>query len=163
MIIILTGPAASGKNTISHIVYQKRTKCIVIDVDVLRHMIIPHKAPWDGKEGKNQQKLGVENACSRAINFENNGSDVLILDVLQNDTAQLYQELLKDYQLKIVLLMPSFEEAHKRFMARDHSITEEEFRLVYKWQQELTVYDEKIDNTNMTAEECAEKLNILRN
>src|SRR3989344_5966538 len=162
MILILTGPPAAGKNTVSDILSKKRERCGIIDVDVIRHMLVkPHKAPWDGEEGKRQQKLGVENACYLAKNFGKDGSDVVILDVLQNDTAQFYKELLKDRQMKIILLIPSFEEEHKRFMAREHSITEEEFKLVYKWEEELTIYDEKMDNTGFAAEECAEKLNEL--
>lgn len=157
---ILTGPAASGKNTISQAFAEKRNKCAVIDVDIVRWFYRqPHKAPWDGEEGKEQQKFGVENACLLAKNFVNNNVDVVILDVVVNETAKIYKELLPE--AKIVLLLLSYEETLKRFQERPHTITQEEFNLVYQWQKELTVFDEKIDNTQMNVEETAERLNEL--
>lgn len=69
-ILILTGPAGAGKNTIASLLTKQRTKCVVIDVDVVRWMVAqPHKAPWNGEEGVKQQELGVENACLLAKNF----------------------------------------------------------------------------------------------
>ena len=55
----------------------------------------PHKAPWDGEEGKSQQILGVENACLLAKNFIKNKIDVVILDVITDETANLYKSLIK--------------------------------------------------------------------
>ena|SRR3989344_990438 len=159
-IIILTGPAASGKNTIAKILAQKREKCAVIDVDTVRQMYIqPHKAPWDGQEGKYQQILGVENACLLAKNFTKNKIDVLILDVVTDETANLYKKNLGE--VKIILLMPSYEEAQKRFKDRPHTISDEEFTMLYKWEEDLTVFNEKIDNTALSAVETAEKVNLL--
>ena len=161
-ILILTGPAACGKNTIAPFIAKEREKCSIINVDMIRQILVnPHKGPWEGEEGKKQQLLGVENACLLAKNFVNYGVDVIILDVLQDDTAHLYKKLLQDYLVTIVLLLPSYEETKIRFEQRYHTITVVEFNLVYKWQEELTIYDKKIDNSNMPAKECAEKLNFL--
>lgn len=158
-VIILTGPAGAGKNTVGHIIAQKREKCAVINVDDVRQMLVkPHKAPWK-EEGKAQQKLGVRNACLLAKNFVKNGIDVIILDVVVDETAKIYRKILPE--TKIILLMPSFEEAHRRFAERPHSISEEELKIVYEWQEKLTVYDEKIDNSSLSAEETAEKINQL--
>lgn len=159
-ILILTGPAASGKNTISHLLSKKSEKCSVIDVDLVRSFYKhPHYAPWDGEEGKTQQLLGVSNACLLANEYLKNGIDVVILDVVVNNTAKLYRELLPE--AKIILLMPSYEEAYKRFMERAHSITEEEFKLVYDWEENLTDFDEKIDNSLLSAQEAADKIAAL--
>lgn len=157
-IIILTGPAAAGKNTISHLLAQKRTKGADIDVDLVRWMYRhPHKAPWEGEEGMAQLKFGAENSCLLAKNFAEHDIDVSICDVLTDETAQVYRRLLP--KAKIILLMPTFEEAFRRFKNRTHTISDEEFKWVYELEQKLTIYDEKIDNTNLTAEEVAEKLN----
>ncbi len=159
-IIILTGPAASGKNTISKILAQKKERCAVIDVDQIRWMYIqPHKAPWDGKEGESQQMFGVENACLLAKSFAKNNIDVIILDVLTNETASVYRKNLDG--VKIILLMPAYEEAWKRFTGRPHTISDEEFRTVYQLEEKLTIFDEKIDNTNLSAEEAADKIALL--
>ena len=157
-ILILTGPAAAGKNTISNILAKKREKCAVIDVDMVRWMYRqPYIAPWeDAEEGKEQQKFGVENACLLAQNFIKKGLDVILLDVVVDETAKLYREQLPD--AKIVLLLPTFEEAHSRFLNRHKSILEKEFKIVYDWQMAFTDYDEKIDNTNLSVEETVEKL-----
>lgn len=159
-IFILTAPAAAGKNTISQLLAQKREKCAVIDVDLVRWMYRhPHKAPWDGEEGKVQQRFGVKNAILLTKSFVEKGVDVVLLDVLVDETAKLYREAIPE--AKIILLMPSYDEAYKRFSNRPHTISDAEFKMVYEWQENLTIYDKKIDNTLLSAEETAEKLNSL--
>jgi guanylate kinase len=159
-IIILTGPAASGKNTISKILAQKKERCAVIDVDTVRQMYVqPHKAPWDGKEGNAQQLLGVENTCLLARSYSQQNIDVVILDVLTGETASLYKKNLNE--VKIILLMPTFAEAQKRFKERPSTITDDEFKMIYEWEENLTVFDEKIDNTTLSAEEIADKISAM--
>lgn len=158
--LIITGPAASGKNTISQILAQRRERCAVIDVDIVRWMYRqPHKAPWEGEEGREQQKFGAENACLLAKQFAAKGIDVVILDVVTNQTIALYKELLPEGH--VILLLPTKDEAFKRFTGRPHTITEEEFNMVYAWQEELTGFDTKIDNTHLSAEETAQQLEKL--
>ncbi len=155
-IFILTGPAAAGKNSISKIIAQKIKKCAVIDVDTVRQMFVkPHKAPWEGKEGKRQQLLGVKNASMLAKNFSDDKTKVIILDVITNETAKLYKKYLGN--IKIFLLMPGYAIAIKRFKARRSSvsITEKEFKMLYCWERDLTVFDKKIDNSTMSLEEAA--------
>jgi hypothetical protein len=60
-----------------------------------------------------------------------------------------------------VLLMPSYQEAQKRLTQRPHTLSEDEFNLVYKWQEDLTAFDDKIDNSLLSAEETAIKLNAM--
>lgn len=159
-ITILTGPAASGKNTISKILARQKERCAIIDVDQVRWMYNhPHKAPWDGKEGEAQQMLGVENTCLLAKNFIGNNTDVVILDVLTDKTANVYKKNLGE--VKIILLMPTYDEALKRFTTRLPTISNEEFKRVYQWEENLTIFDEKIDNTNLSAEETAAKIAFL--
>jgi len=158
-IIILTGPAAAGKNSVSNIIAQKLKRCAVIDVDTVRQMLVkPHKAPWGGKEGKRQQLLGVKNASMLAKNFYDYKTNVIILDVITNETAKLYKKYLG--KVKIFLLMPSYDIAIKRFKERKTliSITEKEFKMLYRWEQDLTVFDKKIDNSTMSAEEVADRI-----
>ena len=156
-ITILTGPAASGKNTISKILAKKKERCAVIDVDTVRQMYVqPHKAPWDGEEGKAQQRLGVENTCLLTKNYSQQNIDVVILDVLTDGTANLYKKNLGE--VKIILLMPTLEEARRRFKERPLTITDQEFKMIYEWEENLTIFDQKIDNTALSAEETADKI-----
>jgi len=127
----------------------------------VRWMLLqPHRAPWDGEEGRRQQILGVKNACLLASNFVQNNSDVVILDVLSQETLQLYKKELAKFDLKIVLLLPTFEEIQKRNKMRLPCITEDEIALLHKSQEVLQGYDEKIDNTNLSLEDLAARLNL---
>jgi len=158
----LTGPPCAGKNTIAALVTKKINRCAVIDVDVVRWMVLqPHKAPWDGEEGKAQQMLGVENACTLAQNFAYADFDVIILDVLTNETANSYKVKLQGFDVKIVLLLPLFDEIMKRNVIRGKRISDEEVEMLYNWQKELSIRDICIDNSNVTAENIAVQLKEL--
>src|SRR3989338_4214797 len=161
-ILILTGPAGSGKTTIVAVLSKRRAKCAVIDIDNVRQMLVqPHKAPWDGEEGHQQQILGVGNGCVLAKNFIQNGCDVLILDVLSNETLSLYKKLLPLHAPIVALLLPTLEEIKKRNATRPQMITTDQIALIYKSQEILKGYDQKIDTTKLSAEEVAEKLNVF--
>jgi hypothetical protein len=54
------------------------------------HLVIAgHAAPWEGKEGQLQQRIGVENACVLARRFLDRSIDVVLSDVLNHETAAL--------------------------------------------------------------------------
>ena len=161
-VVILTGPAGSGKNTIAKSFAANQERCAVIDVDTVRQMLVhPHKAPWDGEEGKRQQILGVKNTCALAKNFSQDGSVVLILDVLPQETLSLYRKELSELNLKVVLLLPTFEEIQKRNKGRMQYITDDEILMLYKSQENLQDYDFKIDNTNLSVEEVVKQISIV--
>ena len=123
---------------------------------MVRWMVLkPHMAPWDGDEGEAQQRLGVQNACLLAKSFANASFDVIILDLLTNETAKLYAEDLKEYALKIFLLLPTFDEIQRRNALRGKRITDDEVEMLYDWQKQLSVYDVRIDNSNLSAEAAA--------
>ncbi|HYN87732.1 MAG TPA: hypothetical protein VER55_04345, partial [Ardenticatenaceae bacterium] len=143
-VLLVTGPSAAGKNTVSQALAERRERCAVIDVDVVRWMYRkPHRAPWEGEEGRAQQRLGIENACLLAERFSECGLDVVILDVVTDDTAGLYKKLIPS--IKIALLLPSFAEALRRLAGRPPTVSEGEFNMTYQWSESLTIYDEKID------------------
>lgn len=131
-------------------------RCAVIDVDLVRWMIVqPHRAPWEGEEGRYQQVLGVQNTCLLTHNFLEANLTVLILDGLSSETAVLYKTLLAASAPKIVLLLPTFEEITRRNRARPR-LTDEELSLLYEQNIHFTLYDEKVDNTTMPAEQFVE-------
>ncbi len=157
LITILTGPAASGKNTIGHIyATQFCERCAVIDVDLVRWMFRqPHVAPWDGVEGLAQHRLGVRNACLLAKSFVSEGCEVVILDVVWADLGQVYRQALAGYSMQMVKLMPSWDESLKRLHERSHTITDAEARWVYDQQTLLQDVDYSLDNTSMSPETAA--------
>ncbi|HVT01293.1 MAG TPA: AAA family ATPase [Patescibacteria group bacterium] len=161
-IIILTGPAGAGKNTVGHILAQLRHKCAVIDVDDVRHMAIkPHIAPWYGEPGQKQARLGAKNAVGLAKNFIEEGFDCVILDVVTKETSRIYKDGLKEFKPKIVLLFPTLDEVKKRNSNRSYNLQEERLISLHEEQSKFENYDEKIDNTNLSAEKTAEKINSI--
>ena len=158
-VLILNGPTGTGKNTIAEILSKKINRSVVIDVDSLRLMVKnPHKASWQSEEGKHQQLLGVSNACLLTKEFIKNDFSVIILDVLSYETAKFYKDNLNEFEPKLVLLLPTWEEIVRRNKTRERRLTDEELKMVYQQQTELKTYDKKIDNTKLSAEEVAEKL-----
>lgn len=68
---IISGPTASGKNTVGHSLALQRERCAVVDFDLVRKMFVkPHQPPWAGEEGKAQQFLGVKQVCGLAEDFD---------------------------------------------------------------------------------------------
>ena len=61
--------------------------------------------------------------------------------------------------IKIILLLPSYDETYERFLRRHSSVTESEFVMLYRLAQDLAIFDEKIDNTAVPAEEVAKAVN----
>lgn len=153
MILILTGPPAAGKTTLGPLLAKQLERCAVVDVDQVRAMLVqPHIAPWRGEAGMAQLRLGAHNACTLAQNFVAVGYSVVILDVLTDETAQLYRAQLAEHQPTIVLLLPSLAEVLHRNQVRGQWLTDAEVELLYAWQENLRIYDRKIDNTNIPAE-----------
>jgi hypothetical protein len=132
---------------------QSRARAAVIDVDDIRQLVVSGGvAPWQGEEGRRQQRLGVENACGLARRFLDNGIEVLIADVLSPATAQSYRRLLPD--VVVVHLRVLMEEARRRATTRAVHLTEEEFDALHQADQLVRLEaDHLLDVTSMTLEE----------
>lgn len=154
-VLILTGPPASGKNSVATLIAGQRECCAIIDVDQVRWMLVqPHTAPWEGEEGKRQARLGVENSCLLATRFAAAGCDVLVLDFIWSFTLDIYREWLAPYKPRIVLLMPSLVETLRRNLERGW-LPAHEVEMLYTEMQSFSDYDDKIDNSDVAVEELA--------
>ncbi len=161
-IILLTGPAASGKNTISHQLAMKIKPSADIDVDLVRWMYRnPHYAPWDGEEGIEQMKLGVVNACLLAESFDNNGLTVFLTDVVLSQTINVYKKKLAQHELTILQLLPSSEVCMERLHSREHTISDSEAEWVYKSQEQLEGFDFRLDTSELSVDQAVEKVREL--
>ena len=159
MILIITGPPASGKTTVGPLIAKRLKRCVVIDVDWLRAMVVqPHVPAWEGEEGRFQLHLGAQNGCILACNCVAAGFDVVVLDVLTDATAHIYRARLLELEHQIVLLLPSLAESLRRNRERGQYLTDEEVELLYAWESELSEFDHKIDNTHIAAEKLAQEL-----
>lgn len=155
-VLLLTGPSGAGKNTVAAALEPRLERCAVIDVDLVRWMVRqPHRAPWEGAEGRAQHLLGARNASALARNLLDAGYEVVLLDALTDEVAALYREELSGRGLRIVLLLPSFEEVLRRNRVRGPRLTEEETTMLYEQHARLTGHDERIDSTSLSAEDVA--------
>lgn len=160
--LILTGPTAAGKNTVGATLARGRGRCAVIDFDVVRTMFArPHRAPWEGAEGRAQQLLGVQLVCGIARGFAADGWEVVILDVLSDETLALYRQLLGDSPLAIVQLLPDWSELRRRFEERGPCLTAEELAEVYLGQLAFAGYDLRLDNTALSPAQVVERIGYL--
>ena len=156
--LILTGPPASGKNSVAPLIARQRARCAIIDVDQVRGMLVqPHAAPWEGEEGIRQCRLGVENATTLASRFADDGCDVILLDFIWDYTVEIYRQQLARYKPIIVQLMPTLPETLRRNHMRGW-LPAHEVEMLYAHMQAFEQYDAKIDNTDMSLEELAHLL-----
>ena len=85
-VLLITGPPASGKNTVAETLGKRLQNVAVIDVDHVRQMVRqPACDPWQGDEGPRQRALSIYNTCSMSLNFENHQFDTIVVDVLTEE------------------------------------------------------------------------------
>jgi hypothetical protein len=156
-ITILTGPAASGKNTIGYTyAHDFCEQCAVIDGDQIRWMYAqPHVAPWHGDEGLRQHRIGSRHGALLARSFVELGLEVVLLDVLWADLSAIYRSELSGLPVRIVRLLPSLDECLRRLHQRPHSISDDELRWTYDHTEALTDFDLTLDNTDLSPEMVA--------
>lgn len=156
-ITILTGPAAAGKSTIGNIyATQFSERCAVVDVNTLRAMMLkPCLKPWDDAPGLAQHRLSVRHACMLARSFTVEGYEVMILDAIWADLARAYKAALADHIVRVVRVLPSWEESLRRLRQCPAPMTEAEARWYYEKQVAFLEFDYGLDNTYLPAEEVA--------
>ncbi len=116
-ICLITGPAGSGKSSVSKALASKFERSAVIEVDTLRHMIkggYVRPYPYN-EEVELQLSLCTKNACDMATNLLEKGFNVFIDDVVGRKILEQYSNFFKDKNFKAFLLMPSLEALLKRF------------------------------------------------
>ena len=157
--LLLSGPTASGKNTVGRLLAQQQNRCAVVDFDLIRVMFVqPHRAPWQGEEGRHQQELGIELVCQAALGLYNAGWKVIILDVVTNDVYPIYRDRLQAVNLRTVQLLPTFEETSRRFHERGPVLGPEEFVQVYQDQEAFSGAELRIDNSRLSPQAVVERL-----
>jgi predicted kinase len=150
--LLLTGGPAAGKSSTALRLVEPLRRAAVIDVDDIRHLVIAgHAAPWDGSEGHLQQRIGVENACDLARRYLHWSIDVVLSDVLDQETAALYRALIPG--LLIVQLRLPLAEARRRATLRPVHLTEDEFEALHAAQASDLAPDHILDVGSLTLDE----------
>ena len=158
--LLLTGGPAAGKSSTALRLVEQLRRAAVIDVDDIRQLVVTgHAAPWDGAEGRLQQRIGVENACDLARRFLQWGIDVVLSDVLNADTAGLYRDLIPG--VLIVQLRLPLAEARRRAGLRPVYLTEDEFDALHAAQSDDLGVDHILDVGSLTLEEQSDAVATL--
>lgn len=153
--LLLTGGPAAGKSTTALRLVGPLERAAVVDVDDIRQLVVVgHAAPWDGREGRRQQRIGVQNACDLARRYLQNGIEVILSDVLIPETAALYRELLPG--VLIVQLRLPLAEARRRDTLRPVYLTDNEFNALHASQANDSTSDRVLDVGHLSPDEQTE-------
>ncbi|MEO3797562.1 hypothetical protein ABGB14_45810 [Nonomuraea sp. B10E15] len=156
-VLVLSGPPAAGKSTVGRRVAGTRARCAFIDVDDVRQLVLAGMvAPWDGAEGRRQRRLSAVNACSLAANFVAAGMDVVIADVLNEETLAVYRASLRD--LLVVRLEVAYGCARERAMGRPVHLTWDEFAMLHREQESVAGADLWLDTTELAVDDTVGRL-----
>ena len=156
-VLVLSGPPAVGKSTLGRLLAGTRARCAFIDVDDVRQLVVAGAvAPWEGVEGRRQRRLSAINAGSLAGNFTAAGIDVVIADVLNEETHAVYRASLDE--LLVVHLHVDAERARDRARGRPVHLTWDEFDMLHREQETVNGADLWLDTTELTIQETVERL-----
>ncbi len=158
-IVILTGPPGAGKSTINEILASKMQNSAVVSSDSLRDFIKNGHANRDDLDWQKQLSLGADNTILLAKNFYKNGFNVFIDDVLIGEKFYQYFDSLKDYNLKIFLLLPNKEVVAKRDLERGEWAMKERAMYLYDKFEQFLIKEKRfiiIDSSTQTPEETAQ-------
>jgi hypothetical protein len=124
--LLLTGPPAAGKSTTGAAVARMLPRAAFVDVDDVRQLVVSgHAAPWDGPDGRLQQRVGVENACDLTLRWRSVGIDVVVADVVNADTLAIYRRRLPG--LVVLTLRLPLAAARRRAASRPRFLDDQEF------------------------------------
>jgi hypothetical protein len=119
-VLLLAGAPGSGKSTIGARVCAMRSRAACVDVDDIRGLIRePRVAPWEGAEGARQYRLGIANSCLLARSLDEDGCDVVVVDVAPPEVLGLYRKGLDGIAYRTVLLRAEPDVLVRRDARRD--------------------------------------------
>lgn len=162
-IVLITGPAGSGKSSVSKELAKKFERSAVIEVDKIRAMIVGGYArPWPYTDEVGLQlSLAAKNACDMASNFLEKGFNVIIDDVVGQKLLEQYSNFFRSQNFKAFLLMPSVESLLKRFDGRgdNQDLRERTIELHKKFSEKQGNLNwQVIDSSNQTLEQTVESI-----
>lgn len=162
-VLAITGPAGAGKSTVGEKVAKKFERCVNIDVDHVKHMIVSgfykdddNPAGW----GFNQWGLVGDSIGLIAANFLKEGYSVTINGYLDEPAwSNIEKHLVINHK---VLLLPKLEAVISRDSRRhnDRALGEASVKEHFKTFSTESLYDsfEKIDTTELTVDETVDRI-----
>lgn len=162
-LIILLGAQGSGKTTIARLLKEK-LNCPYIDFDWIRDFHLDSK--WSNTN-LNEQNMSFDNLCFIVRNYLKHGYSNIILSGFSEDEVKRIIEEFKDNKYKIVTLILNNDEILKERVldrSRDSGYRDykESISFNKRLKEDLHYPNEiKIDNTNLTPELTASKIESL--
>ncbi len=170
-VLAITGPSGAGKSTVGEKLAKQLDKCVNIDADHIKHMIVSgfyynRANPEDEKEwGFNEWALVGESIGLLAQNFQKHGYDVILNGYID---APAWEELQKLVTITHkVLLLPNVDTAKERDLSRREEVQQGE-AAVERHHVHFSTDDffkgfTVIDTTNHSVEETVDLVRLVIN
>ena len=111
-IVLITGPSAAGKSTVAQAVAERLPRSVHLRGDVFRRMIVNGRATFGATldaEAIRQFELRYDLAVAAAIRYLEAGFSVVYQDIVVGPALERVVELLSDWQLTVIVLVPGVE------------------------------------------------------
>ena len=164
-VIAITGPTGSGKSTISLALAKKFDRCVYLDVDHVKHMVVSGFSYTIGKGGEKVWHYSEWKQVGESVG-------ILCANFLQNDFGvvvggYMYEEAWRELEKQVdlthkFLLLPSKETIKYRDVERDSKYTMGDFAIKehfdYIEQKEIFRDFAVIDSTDQSVDQTLETL-----
>ena len=157
---IITGPAGSGKSTISKKLAESLDKSVLIEGDdIYHHVVGGYVSPW--KDGNHLSTFW--NVCIKIIyTYLSDGFDVVFNYIVNLENLEILRNTFKNYNIKFVVLMVNENVLLQRDAQRplDCQMKERCITLLNSFKNKN--YDDKniLDTSNLSIDET---LDIIKN
>lgn len=154
-LVLLGGPAASGKSSLARAWCATRRRAVHIELGKIRGLIISGLADPQipGRLQSEQFILSVKSCCALAREFSEDGYDVAIDDVLFPGEAfdSSWRRSLGRLEWHVAVILPTLEETLRRSSRRDKrvpgTLIRAQHRASYGWPERY-----RVDTTGQTIE-----------
>ncbi|MGI6174428.1 MAG: AAA family ATPase [Christensenellales bacterium] len=163
MLLLITGIMASGKTTVAQAIAERLPKCVHLDGDIFRRMIVTGRvemASGAGEEAFSQLRLRYRMTADAARSYHEAGFHVVIQDNYYCEMLPYMVSLLEGLPLQVAVLCPSVEAVTVREAKRQRKgYTGYEIEPLWRSFMEGTPrIGYWLDNSDITAEEAADRI-----
>jgi chloramphenicol 3-O-phosphotransferase len=130
-VVLFGGPAGSGKSSLARAWCATRPRAAHVELDEVRDLILSGRADPQEQSAlqAEQYRLAVAATCALAHVFSADGYDVALDDVLEPEAFDRYwRARLEGLPWRLVVVLPSLEEALRRAAEREKRVREEHIR-----------------------------------